>query len=58
MPEGHPKVVDLWQLGLRSEGEVGGRPLLLRGRTDHLADRYSERNERQIKAVNAAIQKI
>ena len=32
--------------------------LLMRGRTDYLTNRYSERNERQIKAINAVIQKI
>jgi arsenical resistance protein ArsH len=32
--------------------------LLTRGRSDYLTDRYSERNERQMKAINAAIQKI
>lgn len=32
--------------------------LLMRGRSAYLTDRYSERNERQMKATNAAIQKI
>jgi arsenical resistance protein ArsH len=32
--------------------------LLTRGRSDYLTDLYSERNERQMKAINAAIQKI
>ena len=30
----------------------------LRGRTDYLTDRYSERNERQMKAIFAQIAKI
>jgi arsenical resistance protein ArsH len=32
--------------------------LLMRGRTDYLTQRYSERNERQMKAINARISKI
>jgi arsenic resistance protein ArsH len=32
--------------------------LLLRGRTDYLTSRYSERNERAMKAIDATIQKI
>lgn len=32
--------------------------LLLRGRTDYLTDRYSERNERQMKAISRLVQKI
>lgn len=32
--------------------------LLLRGRADYLTDRYSERNERSMKAISAAIKKI
>ncbi|MGB9992331.1 arsenical resistance protein ArsH [Pseudoduganella rhizocola] len=32
--------------------------LLMRGRTDYLTERYSERNERQMKAINAQISKI
>ena len=32
--------------------------LLMRGRADYLTDRYSERNERQRKAIDAAIQRI
>lgn len=32
--------------------------LLLRGRTDYLTDRYSERNERQMKIISAQIKKI
>jgi arsenical resistance protein ArsH len=32
--------------------------LLLRGRTDYLTDRYSERNERQVKAISKLVAKI
>ena len=32
--------------------------LLLRGRTDYLTDRYSERNERQMKRISALLAKI
>jgi len=32
--------------------------LLMRGRTDYLTERYSERNERHMKAINAQISKI
>lgn len=32
--------------------------LLMRGRTDYLTDRYSERNERQVKAISKLVQKI
>ena len=32
--------------------------LLMRGRTDYLTDRYSERGDQKMKAVNAAIKKI
>jgi arsenic resistance protein ArsH len=32
--------------------------LLMRGRTDYLTDRYSERNERAVKAINRQIEKI
>lgn len=32
--------------------------LLLRGRTDYLTDRYSERNERQMKAISNLVRKI
>ncbi|HAT33215.1 MAG TPA: arsenical resistance protein ArsH [Janthinobacterium sp.] len=32
--------------------------LLLRGRTDYLTDRYSERNERQMKTISAQVAKI
>ncbi|WP_395400849.1 arsenical resistance protein ArsH [Pseudoduganella sp. UC29_106] len=32
--------------------------LLMRGRTDYLTDRYSERNERAVKAIDRQIQKL
>jgi arsenic resistance protein ArsH len=32
--------------------------LLMRGRSDYLTDRYSERNERQMKAISKIVQKI
>jgi arsenic resistance protein ArsH len=32
--------------------------LLLRGRTAYLTDRYSERNERALKAINRQISKL
>jgi arsenic resistance protein ArsH len=32
--------------------------LLMRGRTDYLTDRYSERNERQVKLISSVIAKI
>ncbi len=32
--------------------------LLMRGRTDYLTDRYSERKERQMKAISGLVQKI
>ena len=32
--------------------------LLMRGRTDYLTDRYSERNERQMKAISNLVQRI
>lgn len=32
--------------------------LLLRGRTDYLTDRYSERNQRQMKIISAQVAKI
>jgi arsenic resistance protein ArsH len=32
--------------------------LLTRGRTDYLTDRYSERNERAMKAIDRQIDKI
>jgi arsenic resistance protein ArsH len=30
----------------------------MRGRTDYLTDRYSERSERALKAINSQIQKL
>jgi arsenic resistance protein ArsH len=32
--------------------------LLMHGRTDYLTDRYSERNESQMKAISKLVQKI
>jgi arsenic resistance protein ArsH len=32
--------------------------LLVRGRTDYLTDRYSERNERALKSINRQISKL
>lgn len=32
--------------------------LLMRGRTDYLTDRYSERNERQLNAISKLVQQI
>jgi len=47
----YDRVVDVME-------ELFKMTLLLRGRTDYLTDRYSERNEQQVKAINAAIKKI
>jgi arsenic resistance protein ArsH len=32
--------------------------LLMRGRTEYLTDRYSERNERALKSINRQISKL
>ena len=51
-PSGYyERVVDVME-------ELFKMTLLLRGRTDYLTDRYSERNERSIKAIDHAIKKI
>ncbi|RZT10433.1 arsenical resistance protein ArsH [Duganella sp. CF402] len=47
----YERVVDVME-------ELFKMTLLLRGRTDYLTDRYSERNERSMKAINQAILKI
>lgn len=47
----YDRVVDVME-------ELFKMTLLLRGRTAYLTDRYSERNEQQMKAINAAIKKI
>jgi hypothetical protein len=39
-------------------GELSKITLLMRGRTDYLTDRYSERNERAFKAINRQIEKL
>ena len=51
-PSGYyDRVVDVME-------ELFKMTLLLRGRTDYLTDRYSERNERQRRAIDAAIKRI
>jgi arsenic resistance protein ArsH len=51
-PSGYyDRVVDVME-------ELFKMTLLLRGRDAYLTDRYSERNERQVKAINAVIKKI
>ncbi len=51
-PSGYyERVVDVME-------ELFKMTLLLRGRTDYLTDRYSERNERSVKAINQQLGKI
>jgi arsenic resistance protein ArsH len=47
----YERVVDVME-------ELFKMTLLLRGRTDYLTDRYSERNERSVRAIDAQLEKI
>ena len=47
----YDRVVDVME-------ELFKMTLLLRGRSDYLTDRYSERNERSMQAIDRAISKI
>lgn len=47
----YKRVVDVME-------ELFKMTLLLRGRTDYLTDRYSERNERSVRAIDAQLKKI